>query len=506
MNCECDSSVPESLDLMSRHLACKPRGSRYGCLMLTLLCAWHHAYDAQAHAEPSRLEVGAKLAPSLEQHVGARETPGTANTYKTGISVGAGARYSLLDWFSTQAELLYATRGSDVDMGGDTIGTFYFTYLELPVLARVRYPFSGDAVRPRLSIYALGGPSVSLLIGAEREDGAGRSDLEKSALHTFDLGLIGGLGVAWEITPDWVVSFEARYDRGFTDAFPDTRESKNEAFLLTLGVDFTLHHGDRDGDLVADYRDRCSTREDRNGYEDEDGCPDADSDDDNDEIADIKDQCRDKAEDKNGYKDDDGCPDADIDTDKDGVFDVADKCIDKAFGFNKDIELVTVPAELKDEVPGCPPPDHMRATVERDTSRDRDRDRLALDLTFDLGEEALAPRHHEVLNDVALLLNWYYPQIRLKVVGHTDSKSGRQDSIRERENRRESLKRADNVRDYLVRQGVDATRLEADGRGDKEPIDQKFLDNPRNRRVELIIIEKGPSAGEDAKEKEDATR
>src|SRR4029079_7990549 len=103
----------------------------------------------------------------------------------------------------------------DVELMGDTIGNFYFTYLELPVLARFRFPlfpFNGDVLRPTLSGYALLGASASYLIGAESVDGAGRNDLDKDALHTFDVGVIGGLGVAWEVTPEWVVSLEARYD------------------------------------------------------------------------------------------------------------------------------------------------------------------------------------------------------------------------------------------------------------------------------------------------------
>ncbi len=67
-------------------------------------------------------------------------------------------------------------------------------------------------------------------------------------------------------------------------------------------------NGDSDGDGVRDDQDRCpSQAEDRDGFEDEDGCADVDND--GDGIVDAADQCPDQPETKNGYLDDDGCAD-----------------------------------------------------------------------------------------------------------------------------------------------------------------------------------------------------
>jgi hypothetical protein len=66
--------------------------------------------------------------------------------------------------------------------------------------------------------------------------------------------------------------------------------------------------GDWDGDGVPDARDRCPVdAEDRDGFEDDDGCPDLD--DDQDGIPDVDDQCPRAAEDRDGWHDADGCPD-----------------------------------------------------------------------------------------------------------------------------------------------------------------------------------------------------
>ena len=78
---------------------------------------------------------------------------------------------------------------------------------------------------------------------------------------------------------------------------------------------------DRDG--ILGEKDLCpNTPEDRDGFEDSDGCPDLDND--KDGIPDVKDKCPDEAEDKDGFQDDDGCPD--LDNDGDGIADLVDKC------------------------------------------------------------------------------------------------------------------------------------------------------------------------------------
>lgn len=66
---------------------------------------------------------------------------------------------------------------------------------------------------------------------------------------------------------------------------------------------------DRDGDGVLSQNDRCpDAAEDRDAFEDEDGCPEPDND--QDRILDQDDRCPNEPELYNGLYDDDGCPDA----------------------------------------------------------------------------------------------------------------------------------------------------------------------------------------------------
>ncbi len=84
---------------------------------------------------------------------------------------------------------------------------------------------------------------------------------------------------------------------------------------------------DSDGDGIANGRDKCVlVPEDKDGFEDDDGCPDDDND--GDRRPDATDKCPNQAEDIDGFEDDDGCPE--LDNDKDGIPDLQDKCPDDA--------------------------------------------------------------------------------------------------------------------------------------------------------------------------------
>lgn len=90
-----------------------------------------------------------------------------------------------------------------------------------------------------------------------------------------------------------------------------------------LGATYIVEKRDRDKDAIDDGDDQCPTEaEDRDGYEDSDGCPDADND--LDTIPDKADKCPGRAEDADGFDDLDGCPE--LDNDKDGIRDVGDRC------------------------------------------------------------------------------------------------------------------------------------------------------------------------------------
>jgi hypothetical protein len=110
-----------------------------------------------------------------------------------------------------------------------------------------------------------------------------------------------------------------------------------------LSVAWAPRVHDIDGDGIEDDVDKCKELpEDKDGFQDDDGCPDADNDDDG--VPDIDDLCPNQPEDEDGYQDDDGCPDPD--NDQDGIPDVKDACPNEAG-----------PPSADPRRNGCPPHD-----------------------------------------------------------------------------------------------------------------------------------------------------
>jgi hypothetical protein len=97
----------------------------------------------------------------------------------------------------------------------------------------------------------------------------------------------------------------------------------NPRLRAVVALSWTPHSYDSDHDSIGDERDECpEIAEDKDGYEDGDGCIDHDNDDDG--VIDSKDACPYEKEDEDGFADQDGC--ADSDNDRDGLVDRIDAC------------------------------------------------------------------------------------------------------------------------------------------------------------------------------------
>ena len=104
------------------------------------------------------------------------------------------------------------------------------------------------------------------------------------------------------------------------------------------------------------------------------------------------------------------------------------------------------------------------------------------DVLFATGKSELrAPAREALAKLSGIVLN--YPTLQLTIEGHTDSVGSAE------YNQGLSEKRADAVRDYLVSEGVEASKLSAQGLGKYHPVADNSTPAGRqkNRRVEIIV-------------------
>jgi outer membrane protein OmpA-like peptidoglycan-associated protein len=306
-------------------------------------------------------------------------------------------------------------------------------------------------------------------------------------------------------------------------------EPKWRAFAQ-IGWSGVLIDRDRDGDGLFDQRDACpSVKEDVDGWQDDDGCPDYDND--HDGMPDSLDKCPSDAEDKDNFHDEDGCPDEDNDSDR--IPDSLDKCPTVAEDFDgiqdkdgcpeydNDADMVpdsvdkcmNIPEDIDgfDDRDGCPdldndqdgvpdsldkcpdqvgPPENggcaiLQSAQPRSKAKEIRRGRVILrGVTFEKGMPTINPSSYTILDDVvASLVDW--PEVQIEIQGHTDNTGNAAKKVEL------SRSRAETVRNYLINRGIAPTRLIAVGKGGSDPIADNGTAEGRamNNRIELRRID-----------------
>ena len=106
-------------------------------------------------------------------------------------------------------------------------------------------------------------------------------------------------------------------------------------------------------------------------------------------------------------------------------------------------------------------------------------------LDFETGSATLKPTSAEQMKNIAEIMK-AYPKVALKIGGYTDN-VGNADA-----NLKLSRTRAENTMQELVKLGVDAKRLEAEGYGEKHPVADNATEEGRqkNRRIDLRVTRK----------------
>ncbi|NVB82930.1 MAG: OmpA family protein [Kofleriaceae bacterium] len=226
---------------------------------------------------------------------------------------------------------------------------------------------------------------------------------------------------------------------------------------------------DNDGDGIPDGQDDCPNEpEDKDGYQDGDGCPERDND--SDGVPDAADKCPNEAEDMDGFEDDDGCPDQD--NDGDGFPDAKDKCPndpERVNGFEDD--------------DGCP---DAQATTGPEERADRI-DLKGQQVSFDR-QNRLTPAAKALLGQAAAIIKNRKLTIRVEVHVELGTKSNAAVAIRNQKakDKQATQKRAQAILEYLVSQGVAPSQVQAVGIGSDRPLGTAAPTDPINERVDLI--------------------
>ena len=108
---------------------------------------------------------------------------------------------------------------------------------------------------------------------------------------------------------------------------------------------------------------------------------------------------------------------------------------------------------------------------------------IVKNLFFATNKTRILSTSEEALNDLYMYLA-RNPQVRIKIIGHTDSVG------KDAANQKLSEGRANAVREDLIERGIAPERIEAEGRGESQPIDTNDTEEGRqnNRRVEIEIL------------------
>ena len=401
--------------------------------------------SVSAFGEPADepFELGGFLGPRLYSGTsalgfidGAPAHPMLQNT----VELGARASHQfLVPWLYPEFELGLAPTHTNAVGGASEVGVFW-----LEPRVQLRFELMHD--KRLLPFIVVGGGSPIALSSARKTFNSGvigdgyfgggvRFDTSRGFRLRFDarLAVLPGVDL---MTLDNKLAFEGDISFGVELAVGAKRASHG-------GVEAPSATSDRDGDGISDAADKCPDRaEDKDGFQDADGCPDIDND--GDGVLDIADKCPTEQETYNGYQDDDGCPDA-------------------------------VPADV----------DAIRGTIEG--------------LLYGDGETAVHDSAQASLAKIAKVM-LAHPNLKIVLVGHTDDREAKAFLTAPQPGQPPqdvntiandlSHGRAEAVKQMLVAAGVPAGRISVDGAGAEQPVADNATSKGRlaNRRVELKLF------------------
>ncbi len=283
-------------------------------------------------------------------------------------------------------------------------------------------------------------------------------------------------GFADKVQDHWQHSLGLVIKFGGKDTDGDGIYDKEDACPEVAGLKEFNGCPDSDGDGIKDSDDACPEVA---GLASMNGCPDTDG----DGIADKDDMCPNEK----GTKANKGC----ADTDGDGVVDKDDKCSTVAGPVaNGGCPWPDADGDgVLDKDDKCPneagPASNGGCPVVISKESEEALSMLPKFILFNTGKSTFKSGVTEKIDVIAKVMN-KNPKANFLIEGHTDSTGSA--AI----NDKLSKERAMAVKDYLVKKGIDTTRLDAQGFGPNQPIaSNKTADGrSQNRRVVVKVTNK----------------
>jgi|GEM_PF-3194749 outer membrane protein OmpA-like peptidoglycan-associated protein len=349
--------------------------------------------------------------------------------------------------------------------------------VEFLVGARIKLPYSlAASVAGGAGLtYGVGAPKFRIIAGFSYQYVAPRAAIKKRPIGSTDPDLDGFVGAADKCpnSPEDMDGFEDGDGCPEKDNDKDGIADLDDACPLKAEDrdDFEDRDGcpepDNDKDEILDGKDMCpNEKEDLDGFEDEDGCPDKDND--KDGVVDQLDKCPLKAEDKDGFEDTDGCPE--LDNDGDGVEDAKDKCpnakedLDGWADFDGCPEIDNDDDGMPDTLDKCPDDAEVFNGVDdADGCPDKgpglvqiEKGRIASPaIAFARKSTKVRRASMKLLQDVTNTLQYNLWIKKVALVGYGDAQN------ESAADRALAKKRAETVRDLLIKVGVHPLRIKA---------------------------------------------
>ncbi|MGE0552193.1 MAG: porin family protein [Gemmatimonadales bacterium] len=161
---------------------------------------------------------------------------------RNGFLFGGFANFEVSRRFAIQPELLYSQQGAEIPVEDGISGVVKLDYIQIPVLAQLRFPSSGAAVP-----FLIAGPAIGFKASCKVKADAGAisaefdcDDPDEDFIPFKSTDLSGVLGLGVEVSG---LTISARYTHGFSNINNEAgalEKVRNRVFSVAVGFGFSL--------------------------------------------------------------------------------------------------------------------------------------------------------------------------------------------------------------------------------------------------------------------------